>query len=105
MRWTIWKKGKILILLCTRLGNGRLLVDGKHWIGFADSEEEIINQMFGMNVSEYNIETEGRKNLDTTFEVAGALEPFDIRDGRLIMAQQHYISYLASQLVIEALSE
>lgn len=73
--------------------------------GFADSEEALINQMFGMTVNEYTIETEARKNPNTTFEVAGALEPFAVQDGRLITAQQQHSSYLASQLVIEALSE
>ncbi|QIH31615.1 type 1 glutamine amidotransferase domain-containing protein [Sphingobacterium sp. DR205] len=108
-----YESGKITCLIChgtslllwTRLGDGRLLADGKSWTGFADSEEEMINEMFGMKVNEYTIETEARKNPNTTFEVAGALEPFAIRDGRLITAQQQHSSYLASQLVIEALSE
>lgn len=93
------------LLLWTRLSNGKLLADGKTWTGFADSEENMINEMFGMTVNDYTIETEARKNLNTNFEVAGALEPFAIRDGRLITAQQQHSSFLASQLVIEALSE
>jgi len=108
-----YEAGKITCLIChgtslllwTRLSDGTLLADGKTWTGFADSEEEMINQMFGMTVNEYTIETEARKNSNTTFEVAGALEPFAVRDGRLITAQQQHSSYLASQLVIEALSE
>lgn len=63
------------MLLWTRLSDGTLLADGKTWTGFADSEEALINQMFGMTVNEYTIETEARKNPNTTFEVAGALEP------------------------------
>ena len=58
-----------------------------------------------MTVNEYTIETEARKNPNTTFESAGPLEPFAIRDGRLITAQQQHSSALFSQLVIEALSE
>ncbi|QIH34607.1 type 1 glutamine amidotransferase domain-containing protein [Sphingobacterium sp. DR205] len=108
-----YEAGKITCLIChgtslllwTRLSDGALLADGKTWTGFADSEEAMINQMFGMTVNEYTIETEARKNPNTTFEVAGALEPFAVRDGRLITAQQQHSSYLASQLVIEALSE
>lgn len=38
-------------------------------------------------------------------EVAGPLEPFAIRDGRLITAQQQHSSFLASKLVIDALNE
>ncbi|MEJ5106711.1 type 1 glutamine amidotransferase domain-containing protein [Chryseobacterium sp. MYb328] len=108
-----YENGKITCLIChgtslllwTRLSDGTLLADGKTWTGFADSEEDMINQMFGMKVNDYTIETEARKNQNTTFEVAGALEPFAVRDGRLITAQQQHSSYLASQLVIEALSE
>ncbi|REC59772.1 type 1 glutamine amidotransferase domain-containing protein [Chryseobacterium pennae] len=108
-----YENGKITCLIChgtslllwTRLSDGILLADGKTWTGFADSEGDMINQMFGMKVNDYTIETEARKNQNTTFEVAGALEPFAVRDGRLITAQQQHSSYLASQLVIEALSE
>lgn len=108
-----YESGKITCLIChgtslllwTKLKDGTLLADGKTWTGFADSEEEMINQMFGMMVNDYTIETEARKNPNTNFEVAGPLEPFAIRDGRLITAQQQHSSFLASQLVIEALSE
>jgi putative intracellular protease/amidase len=108
-----YEAGKITCLIChgtslllwTKLSDGTLLADGKTWTGFADSEEDMINQMFGMTVNDYTIETEARKNPNTNFEVAGALEPFAIRDGKLITAQQQHSSFLASQLVIEALSE
>lgn len=108
-----YEAGKITCLIChgtslllwTKLSDGRLLADGKTWTGFADSEEDMINEMFGKKVNEYTIETEARKNPNTTFEVAGALEPFAVKDGRLITAQQQHSSYLASQLVIEALSD
>ncbi|WP_221411005.1 type 1 glutamine amidotransferase domain-containing protein [Elizabethkingia sp. JS20170427COW] len=108
-----YEAGKVVCLIChgtslllwTKLSDGSLLADGKTWTGFADSEEDIINKMFGKVVSSYTIETEARKNLNTNFECAGPLEPFAIRDGRLITAQQQHSIYLASQLVIEALSE
>ncbi|MBW1619813.1 MULTISPECIES: type 1 glutamine amidotransferase domain-containing protein [Empedobacter] len=108
-----YEAGKVTCLIChgtslllwTRLNNGELLADGKTWTGFADSEEDMINEMFGMTVNDYTIETEARKNPNTNFEVAGALEPFAVRDGLLITAQQQHSSFLASQLVIEALSE
>jgi putative intracellular protease/amidase len=108
-----YEAGKITCLIChgtslllwARLSDGTLLADGKTWTGFADSEEDIINKMFGMTVNDYTIETEARKNPNTNFEVAGPLEPYAIRDGKLITAQQQHSSYLASKLVIEALSE
>ncbi len=93
------------LLLWTKLSDGTLLADGKTWTGFADSEEQIANEAFGTVVNEYTIETEARKNPNTNFEVAGALEPFAIRDGRLITAQQQNSSALVAQLVIEALTE
>ena len=108
-----YEQGKVVCLIChgtslllwTTLENGHLLADGKTWTGFADSEEDMVNQTFGLTVNEYTIETEARKNPNTNFEVAGPLEPFAIRDGRLITAQQQNSSFLASQLVIEALNE
>lgn len=56
-------------------------------------------------INEYTIETEARENKNTNFEVAGPLETFAIRDGRLITGQQQNSSALVAQLVIEALTE
>lgn len=108
-----YEAGKVVALIChgtslllwTKLSDGTLLADGKTWTGFADSEEDMINEMLGTTVNDYTIETEARKNQNTIFEVAGALEPFAIRDGRLVTAQQQHSSYLASKFVIEALNE
>lgn len=93
------------LLLWARLSNGELLADGKTWTGYPDSEEQMMDQALGMKVNEYTIETEARKNPNTNFESAGPLEPFAIRDGRLITAQQQHSTALFSQLVIEALNE
>jgi putative intracellular protease/amidase len=108
-----YEQGKIVGLVChgtclmlwTTLSDGTLLADGKTWTGYPDSEEAMMNEAAGMTVNEYTIETEARKNPNTRFESAGPLEPFAIRDGRLITAQQQHSSALFSQLVIEALSE
>ena len=108
-----YEHGKVVGLVChgtclmlwTTLGDGTLLADGKTWTGYPDSEEAIGNEAAGMTVNEYTIETEARKNPNTTFESAGPLEPFAIRDGRLITAQQQHSSALFSELIIEALSE
>lgn len=108
-----YEQGKVVGLIChgtclllwTRLSGGELLADGKTWTGYPDSEEAMMDEALGMKVNEYTIETEARKNPNTTFECADPLAPFAIRDGRLITAQQQHSTYLFSQLVIEALSE
>jgi len=108
-----YEQGKVVGLIChgtclllwTKLSNGQLLANGKTWTGYPDSEEQMMDQALGMKVNEYTIETEAKKNPHTTFESAGPLQPFAIRDGRLITAQQQHSTHLFSQLVIEALNE
>lgn len=110
---SFWERDKVVGLIChgtclllwTRLSDGSLLADGKTWTGYPDSEENMMNEALGTKVNEYTIETEAKKNPNTTFESAEALQPFAIRDGRLITAQQQHSTALFSQLVIEALSE
>lgn len=107
------ERGKVVGLIChgtclllwTKLSDGALLADGRTWTGYPDSEENMMNEALGVTVNEYTIETEARKNPNTTFEAAGPLEPFAVRDGNLITAQQQHSTSLFSQLVIEALSE
>lgn len=108
-----YEQGKVVGMLChgtslllwSRLRDGTLLADGKTWTGYSDAEEEMNNAAAGFTLNDYTIETEAQKNPNTTFEVAGPLEPFAIRDGRLVTGQQQHSSALFSQLVIEALSE
>ncbi|MEX1366631.1 MAG: type 1 glutamine amidotransferase domain-containing protein, partial [Nannocystaceae bacterium] len=70
-----------------------------------DSEEELINQAMGVTVNDYTIESEAKKNPNTTFESADPLEPFAVRDGRLITGQQQNSSRITARLMIEALAE
>jgi len=108
-----YESGKIVGLIChgtclmlwTTLSDGSLLADGKTWTGYPDSEEEMMNAALGTTVNEYTIETEAKKNPNTTFESAAPLAPYAIRDGRLITAQQQHSTRLFSDLLIEALSE
>lgn len=108
-----YEQGKVVGMLChgtslllwSRLSDGTLLADGKTWTGYSDSEEEMNNAAAGFTLNDYTIETEARKNPNTNFEVAGPLEPFAIRDGRLVTGQQQHSSALFAQLVIEALAE
>jgi putative intracellular protease/amidase len=92
------------ILLKTRLSNGDLLVKGKRWTGFADSEEQYAEQAIGQKIQPFWIETEARKIAETQFEVAGALEEHAIRDGVLITGQQQVSAGAAARQVVAALS-
>ena len=109
----IYEQGKVVGLIChgtclllwTRLSDGSLLADGKTWTGYPDSEEAMFDEMAGMKINDPTIESEARKNPNTNFESAGPLEPFAIRDGRLITGQQQHSTGLFSQLVLEALDD
>lgn len=109
-----YEQGKIVGMLChgtslllwTKLSDGTMLADGKTWTGYCDAEEEMNNQAAGgIKINEYTIETEARKNPNTNYEAKGPLEPYAIRDGRLITGQQQHSSALFASLMIEALSE
>ena len=108
-----YESGKIVGLIChgtclmlwTTLSDGTLLADGKTWTGYPDSEEEMMNADLGTTVNEYTIETEAKKNPNTTFESTAPLAPFAIRDGRVITGQQQHSTRLFSDLLIEALGE
>ena len=91
------------VLLKTRLSNGDLLVKGKTWTGFADSEEAFADGFVGMKIQPFWIEEEARKLPDTNFVVAGMFKPFAVRDGNLVTGQQQYSGAAAAKLVVEAL--
>lgn len=92
------------ILLKTRLSNGDLLVKGKRWTGFANSEETYAEQAIGRKIQPFWIETEARKIEGTQFEVAGALEEHAIRDGNLVTGQQQVSARAAALEIVAALS-
>ena len=108
-----YESGKIIGLIChgtclmlwTTLSDGTLMADGKTWTGYPDSEEQMMDAALGTKVNEYTIETEAKKNPNTTFESAAPLAPFAIRDGQIITGQQQNSTRLFSDLLIEALSE
>lgn len=91
------------ILLKTRLSNGNLLVKGKTWTGFADSEEAYADAFVGRKIQPFWIEEEARRIPDTNFIVSGRFKSFAIRDGALVTGQQQYSGAAAAELVIEAL--
>jgi putative intracellular protease/amidase len=108
-----YEQGKIIGMLChgtslllwTKLSDGTLLAEGKTWTGYCDAEEAMNNEAAGFELNDYTIESEAKKIPNTNYEHAGPLEPFAIRDGRLITGQQQHSSALFAELMIEALSE
>lgn len=106
-----YEAGKVTAVLChgtaallrTRLSSGELLVRGKTWTGFANTEEDYADAYVGQRIQPFRIEDEARAIPDTNFVVAGAFRPHVVRDGRLITGQQQYSGTAAARLVIEAL--
>ncbi|MEZ4659250.1 MAG: type 1 glutamine amidotransferase domain-containing protein [Caldilineaceae bacterium] len=106
-----YEAGKVVAIVChgtctllkTRLANGELLVTGKTWTGFANSEEQFADNFVGKRIQPFWIEEEARKLPNTNFVVNGMFKPFAVRDGRLITGQQQYSGAAAAKLVIEAL--
>ena len=91
------------VLLEAKLSNGKYLVEGKTWTGFADSEEKYADSFVGQKIQPFWIETEARKLPNTNFIVKNAFEPFAVRDGNLITGQQQNSGTEAAKLLIEAL--
>jgi putative intracellular protease/amidase len=90
------------ILLKTKV-NGKLLVDGKTWSGFANSEERYADEYVGKRIQPFWIEDEAKKLTGTNFIVSGRFKAHAVRDGNLITGQQQYSGGAAARLVIEAL--
>lgn len=91
------------VLLEATGANGELIVSGKTWTGFADSEEQFADDFVGQKIQPFWIEEEARRMNDTNFIVASRFTPFAVRDGNLITGQQQYSGAEAARLVIEAL--
>lgn len=106
-----YEQGKITAVVChgtcvllkTRLSSGELLVKGKTWTGFANSEEDYADAFFGREIQPFRIENEARKIPDTNFIVQGRFRAHAVRDGLLITGQQQYSAAAAARLVIDAL--
>ena len=83
--------------------NGKLLVDGKTWTGFANSEEQYADEFVGKRIQPFHIEDEAKKLPGTNFIVSGRFKSHAVRDGNLITGQQQYSGGAVARLVIEAL--
>lgn len=93
------------LLLDTKLPNGKYLVQGKKWTGFANSEENYADAYVGKKIQPFRIEDEARKMPDSKFEVAHMFEAFAVRDGNLITGQQQNSGAKAAELVLQALDD
>ena len=91
------------VLLKATLSDGSLLVSGKTWTGFADSEEDFADAFVGQRIQPFRIEETARELAGTNFIVNGRFRPFAVRDGLLVTGQQQYSGGAAARLVIEAL--
>ena len=94
------------ILLETKLSNGKKLVEGKTWTGFANSEEQYADDYVGFQIQPFRIEDKARKMPRTNFVVGDI--PFDsyaVKDGNLITGQQQNSGAEAARLVVEAMEE
>jgi putative intracellular protease/amidase len=91
------------LLLEARRADGTLLVEGRTWTGFANSEEDYADEFVGRRIQPFRIEDEARGLPDTNFVVAGRFKPHAVRDGNLITGQQQYSGAAAARLMIEAL--
>jgi putative intracellular protease/amidase len=106
-----YEAGKVTALVChgtcllleTKLSSGALLVAGKTWTGFANSEEQFADSVVGKRIQPFWIEEEARKIPGTNFVVDQRFREFAVRDGRLVTGQQQYSGAAAARLVIEAL--
>lgn len=108
---TSYEAGKIIAIVChgtcvllkTRLSDGSLLVAGKTWTGFADSEEDFADSFVGSRIQPFRIEEQAKKLEGTNFVVQSRFKAFALRDGNLITGQQQFSGAAAANLVIETL--
>lgn len=91
------------ILLKTKLPNGKYLVEGKKWTGFANNEENYADAYVGKKIQPFRIEDEAKKITNTKFVVAPMFESFAVEDGNLITGQQQNSGAAAAKLIIEQL--
>jgi putative intracellular protease/amidase len=108
---SFYEAGKVTAVIChatclllrTRLSDGRLLVEGKTWTGFANSEERYADDYVGQKIQPFWIEDEASKLENTNFIVNARFKPHAIRDGNLITGQQQYSGRAAARQMIDAL--
>lgn len=108
-----YEAGKITALVChgtcvllkVKTSDGKLLVEGKTWTGFANSEEQFAEKVVGSKIQPFWIETEAKKIPGTNFITHNAFEEFAVRDGRLVTGQQQNSGGAVARFVVEALGK
>jgi putative intracellular protease/amidase len=93
------------LLLSARQSNGDLIVDGKTWTGFANTEEDFADQAVGTKIQPYRIEDEAHKLPNTTFKVAAPFSSYAIMDSNLVTGQQQNSGAAAARFVVELLAK
>ncbi len=93
------------ILLKAKTEDGKFLVDGKKWTGFASSEEQYADNYIGMKIQPFRIEDEARKMSNSKFVVGAPFSAFAVQDGNLITGQQQNSGAAAAGLVIAELEK
>lgn len=93
------------ILLKTKLPNGKYLVEGKKWTGFANNEENYADAYVGKKIQPFRIEDEAKKIPNSKFVVAPMFESFAVQDGNLITGQQQNSGSEAARLIINQLEK
>lgn len=93
------------ILLKTKLPNGKFLVEGKKWTGFASGEEQYADNFVGMKIQPFRIEDEARKMPNSKFEVGEPFASYAVQEGNLITGQQQNSGSAAARLVIAQLEK
>lgn len=91
------------ILLKIKTPDGKYLVEGKRWTGFASSEEQYADNYVGMKIQPFRIEEEARKMPNSKFESGTPFSAYAIKDGNLITGQQQNSGAAAAELVLQAL--
>ena len=91
------------VLLDATLPSGELVVAGRTWTGFANSEEDVADAYVGQRIQPFRIEDEATAMEGTNFIVQGAFRAHAVRDGNLVTGQQQYSGAAAARLVIDAL--
>ena len=93
------------LLLGAKQRDGKLIVDGKTWTGFANAEEDFADQAAGLKIQPYRIEDVARTLPNTHFKVAAPFSSYAIADGNLITGQQQNSGAAAAELVVEQLNK
>jgi hypothetical protein len=92
------------MLLKTRLSDGRLLVEGKTWTGFANLEKRYADEYVNQKIQPFWIEDEARKLDNTTVVVGGRVKPHAVRDRNPDHWQAAVVRSRRREPIVEALA-